>query len=170
MVAVAHEATGALVGESVSRDPDTLRRVAAGLSRQLAADGFDDGLFEALEDVLTARPRPVSGHVGLVDRVVDAAADRLGLPPRPPRYRPRPAAMPQDEVDRLDDRFRRATARLVQVLPHRVASYPTETVQHLLAVRDEHPAPGAELARLRRFALALLDLLDLMGDTPTCKS
>lgn len=60
--------------------------------------------------------------------------------------------------------FHRATTHLVQVVPHRVAEYPTEEMRLLIALRDERPAPDNTLAHLRRYGLAILDLLDLMGD------
>lgn len=87
----------------------------------------------------------------------------LGLPA--PRRRP-PAVAPLSPEDaaRITDRFRRATRQLLQVTPHRVAIYPTEELRLLIALRNEQPAPGEALSYLRRYALAIVALLDLMGD------
>ncbi|MFG2313155.1 hypothetical protein ACGFS9_31485 [Streptomyces sp. NPDC048566] len=52
----------------------------------------------------------------------------------------------------------------MQVVPHRVAVYPTEELRGLLALRDEQPSPAQALSYLRRYALAIFAILDLMGD------
>ncbi|MGW3957327.1 hypothetical protein ACWEKM_42065 [Streptomyces sp. NPDC004752] len=68
------------------------------------------------------------------------------------------------DAARIADRFRRATGQLVQVVPHRVAVYPTEELRLVLVLRHEQPSPAQALSYLRRHALAILAVLDLMGD------
>jgi hypothetical protein len=167
MVAISDDTAASLLNRRVSHEVETMRRVAAALSRSLAQEGFGDDLYDALEDVLTAPPQADTVADGPVRCTAHSVLSRLGLPPRPPRRRLRAASMPPEEVARLGDRFRRATNQLVQVLPLRVVPYPTEEMRHLLAVRDEHPKPDQGVCHLRRFALALLTLFDLMGDDPS---
>ncbi|MGW2917695.1 hypothetical protein ACWDBF_07500 [Streptomyces angustmyceticus] len=52
----------------------------------------------------------------------------------------------------------------MQVAPYRVAAYPTEELQRLLALRNEQPAPSEALSYLRRYAMEITRVLDLMGD------
>ncbi|WP_254068880.1 hypothetical protein [Streptomyces sp. TM32] len=82
-----------------------------------------------------------------------------------PRQQPlKTEPLSEEDTARIATRFRRATYQLVQVVPHRVAMYPTEELRRLLALRDERPAPSEELSYLRRYALTIVALLDLMGD------
>lgn len=129
------------------------------LSRSLAAEGISDDLIDTLEEIFTDRPDgapPV--------RRLDGLLVRLGLP-LPRRKQPiavRP--LTQEEAARITDRFRRATRQLMQVAPYRVAAYPTEELQRLLALRNEQPAPSEALSYLRRYAMEITRVLDLMGD------
>lgn len=52
----------------------------------------------------------------------------------------------------------------MHVVPHHAAMYPTDELRRLLALRDERPSPNQALSYLRRYALAIVALLDLMGD------
>lgn len=61
-------------------------------------------------------------------------------------------------------RFREATTTLVQSVPHLLRPYPLDEIQRLIHVSAEHPCPESAHGHLRRFALAVLALLDLMGD------
>ena len=72
--------------------------------------------------------------------------------------------MSEEAERRLLDRFRRATRYLIEVIPYRVTVYPTAEVRSLLLLCDGSPAEGEGLAYLRRYALAILAVLDLMGD------
>ncbi|MFF2852973.1 hypothetical protein ACFVT5_42830 [Streptomyces sp. NPDC058001] len=134
------------------------RQLAFLLSRSLAADGISDDLIDMLNEVLADRPGRAARS-----RTFDGLLDRLVFLVR--RRRPS-TVMPLSGADaaRINDRFGRATRQLLQVVPHRVTMYPTEEVGLLLALRDETPAPDAALPYLRRYALAIVGLLDLMGD------
>ncbi|MFF8789198.1 hypothetical protein [Streptomyces sp. NPDC015125] len=151
----------AALGEPVSfsTEDEDKRWLIHALSRSLAAEGISEDLIDTVEEIFTDRP---DGAVPV--RKLDGVLVRLGLPlPRRKRstgVRP----LTQEEAARITDRFRRATRQLMQVVPYRVAAYPTEELRRLLALRDEQPAPGDALSYLRRYALAISGLLDLMGD------
>jgi hypothetical protein len=93
---------------------------------------------------------------GIGDDLYDALEEVLGE-----RAHPDP-----DEAKLISDRFYRATDQLMQVVPHRVRTYPTHEMRLLLGLRDECPSPDQAVPHLhlRRFALAILAVLDLMGD------
>ncbi|MFJ9752611.1 DUF6415 family natural product biosynthesis protein [Streptomyces chartreusis] len=61
-------------------------------------------------------------------------------------------------------RLRDATTTLVEIVPHLVRPYPLDEIQRLIHVSAEHPRPEGAHGHVRRFALAVLALLDLMGD------
>ncbi|WP_247197181.1 ATP-binding protein [Streptomyces sp. GESEQ-35] len=61
-------------------------------------------------------------------------------------------------------RFRTATTTLVEIVPRLVQPYPVDEMRHLIYLSAEHPHPEAAHGHLRRLALAVLALLDLMGD------
>ncbi|MFJ3710374.1 hypothetical protein [Streptomyces sp. NPDC090053] len=161
MVAVDDATAAELLGRPVSSQDETMRRLAASLSRSLAAEGIAEDLIDMLEDVLRDRPDAAAA----VRYRTDDLLVRLGLPlPRRPRPPKRAPSLSDEEAARISTMFGRATTQLVQIVPHRVAEYPTEELRLLVALRDERPAPGETLAHLRRYGLAILDLLDLMGD------
>lgn len=157
MVAVDNPASPAL-RQSFSADDDTARRIGEALLRALVAEGISDDLIDTLEETFADRPAAVRR------RRFDGLLLRFGLPL--PRRKPPAAAQPfsQEEAMRITNRFRRATHQLVRVVPQRVQMYPTEELGRLLALYDEQPEPGAELAYLRRYALVIVALLDLIGD------
>ncbi|MCL7381274.1 hypothetical protein [Streptomyces sp. 35G-GA-8] len=158
MVAVDEATAAELLGRPDTSKDEAKRRLVYLLSRSLADEGISDDLIDTLEEVLADRPgRPARSWR------LDDLAIRLGLPAcrqQPPEVVP----LSCEDAARINDRFRRATRQLVQVVPHRVAMYPTEELRHLLALRDEQPDPDEALWYLRRYALAILALLDLMGD------
>ncbi|HBF84504.1 MAG TPA: hypothetical protein DD420_32625 [Streptomyces sp.] len=142
----------------VTPDDALKRQVAFHLTRSLVAEGISDDLIATLEEVLSDRPDP-SAHTPLLDKVLVGC----GLPLRRQRQ-PDVAPLSDQDAARITDRFRRATRLLMQVVPHRVAMYPTEELRLLIALRDEEAPPGEALPYLRRYALAILALLELMGD------
>ncbi|MFI7104158.1 hypothetical protein ACIBK8_33040 [Streptomyces sp. NPDC050161] len=161
MVAVDVATATELLRRPVSSQDQAVRRLVHSLSRSLAADGISNDLIVILDEVLSDRPAPTAEHGHKVDDLLV----RLGLPL--PRRRRRPGAttpLPPEEVARITDRFHRATRQLMQVVPHRVTTYPAEELRHLLALRHIEPAPAEALPYLRRYALAIVTLLDLMGD------
>lgn len=162
MVAVDTATAAELLSQPVSSTDETMRTLVHVLSRSLADEGISEDLIDILEDVLRDRPDPSPDDRG---RKLDGLLVRLGLPLARRQQRP-PSAPPlsQEEAARITDRFHRATAQLLQIVPHRVRWYPTQEVCRLLALRDERPAPDEALSHLRRYALAIVDLLDLMGD------
>ncbi|MFE7276891.1 hypothetical protein [Streptomyces sp. NPDC057623] len=138
-----------------------MRMLVHKLSRSLADDGISEDLIDTLEDVLRDRPDPSPEDRS---RKLDGLLVRLGLP-LARRQRPLSAApLSEEEAARITDRFHRATVQLIRVVPHRVRWYPTQEVCRLLALRDERPAPDETLSHLRRYALAIVAILDLMGD------
>lgn len=161
MVAIDNDTAADLLSRPVSSQEETLGRLAFFLSRSLAAEGIGDEVFDTLEDVLGDRAQPAPPR--RVHRSDDLLV-RLGLPLPRRRHQEKATAMLPEDAGRISDRFRRATTHLMQVVPHRVAMYPTEELRLLIALRDEQPAPDQAVAHLRRFAFAILDILDLMGD------
>ncbi|WP_432001563.1 hypothetical protein [Streptomyces sioyaensis] len=134
------------------------RRLAHALSRSLAFEGIPDDLIAMVEEVLSDRPCPAGPG-----RKLDNLLARIGLPT--PRQRsPRTMPLSPEDATRIAERFRRATRLLLQIAPHRIAIYPTEELRRLLVLRDLRPAPEQMLAYLRRYALAILAVIDLMGD------
>ncbi|MFB8086920.1 hypothetical protein [Streptomyces sp. NPDC055992] len=134
------------------------RRLAVCLTRSLVAEGISDDLIDTLEEVLGDRPdAPVES--ARFDRLLA----RLGLPARRRQLLP-VAPMSAQDAARITDRFRRATRQLMQVAPYRVSNYPNRELSLLVALRDQEPTAGEALAYLRRYALAILAVLDLMGD------
>ncbi|WP_370418985.1 hypothetical protein AB8O64_11045 [Streptomyces sp. QH1-20] len=159
MVAV-NEATAAeLLSQPVTPGDEVKLRIAYLLSRSLADEGISDDLIDTLEEVLSDRPAGPAA----CGRKLDALLVRLGFP-LCRRQRPEVAPLSDEDAARIADRFRRATRQLMQVVPHRVAMYPTEELRLLLALRDEQTPPDEALSYLRRYALAILAVLDLMGD------
>jgi hypothetical protein len=62
-------------------------------------------------------------------------------------------------------RFRQATTTFVEIVPYLVRPYPVDEMRRLIYLSAEHPHPDDAPGHLRRFALAILAILDLMGDT-----
>lgn len=128
------------------------------LSHSLADEGISYDLIATLEEVLSDQPGPAPHSTPL-----DELSIRAGFPLRQQRP-PEVAPLSDADAARISDRFRRATRQLIQVVPHRTAVYPTEELRHLLALRDEPTPRGDALSYLRRYALAIVATLDLMGD------
>ncbi|MEU6145068.1 hypothetical protein ABZ848_32540 [Streptomyces sp. NPDC047081] len=61
-------------------------------------------------------------------------------------------------------RFRTATTKLVEIIPYLGQPYPVDEMLRLIYVSAEHPHPDDASGHLRRLALAILSILDLMGD------
>ncbi|MGW0705783.1 DUF6415 family natural product biosynthesis protein [Streptomyces sp. NPDC002643] len=59
--------------------------------------------------------------------------------------------------------LRGATTKLVEFAPRLVTPYPIAEVRRLIDLSAEHPRSGHALGHLRRFALAVLALVDLVG-------
>lgn len=158
MVAVDDATAGELLSRPISDDDETHRRIRQTLMRSLVAEGISDDLIATLEEIFTDR------NPAVPKRRLDGLLARMGLPL--PRRRPPAAAPPlsQEDAARITSRFRRATQQLMQVAPHRTWWYPTEELRRLSALHDEQPAEGEELSYLRRYALAITALLELMGD------
>ncbi|MFD6989393.1 hypothetical protein [Streptomyces sp. NPDC059943] len=161
MVTVDDAAAAMLLSRPVSSDDETLGRLAFSLSRSLAEEGVGDEVFDTLEDVLGDRAQRAPAR--RVHRSDDLLV-RLGLPLPLRRRQEKAAPLLPEEALLISDRFRRATTHLMQVVPHRVAMYPTQELRLLIALRDEQPTPDQAVAHLRRFAFAILTVLDLMGD------
>jgi len=68
------------------------------------------------------------------------------------------------QVKNIAWRFRQATTRLVEILPYIVIPYPLAEIRRVIDVSAEQPAPEEGHGHLVRLALAILALLDLMGE------
>ncbi|MEU3091331.1 DUF6415 family natural product biosynthesis protein [Streptomyces massasporeus] len=68
-------------------------------------------------------------------------------------------------VAAIATRFRQATTTFVEIVPYLVRPYPVDAMRRLIYLSAEHPHPDDAPGHLRRFALAILAILDLMGDT-----
>ncbi|ALO95169.1 hypothetical protein ACFW6E_34650 [Streptomyces olivaceoviridis] len=159
MVTVDEAAPDGLLRRPVTSGGEEMRRLAHLLTRSLAAEGISDDLVDTLEEVFALRPVAVEPGPKL-DRLVA----RLLSPVLRQQRRSKPAPPSTDDVARIADRFRRATRQLVQVVPYRVDMYPTDKMRRLLALGDEHPTDDEALSYLRRYALAIVAVLDVMGD------
>lgn len=140
-------ATAELLSLPVSSDNETMRRIAHLLSRSLAAEGISDDLIDILGD----RPdlTPAVGGSKLDGRLI-----RLGLPL--PRRQQLPKAAPplsKEEAAPITDRFRRATTQLMQVVPHRVATYLRHSTIQLTSNTYTSLLRGADVANAGRAAL-----------------
>lgn len=140
---------------------ETAARVIGGLRCLLVKDGVGDDLYDALNEVLAEPPPPRAR------RAKSALARFRPLAPR--RRRPVKARpLSAQHAARLADLFRRATRQLLQVAPQRLPGWlPTEELHLLRVLRDERPDPqdpDEYMPYLRRYASALLAVLDLMGD------
>lgn len=74
------------------------------------------------------------------------------------------ADLDADEVPVIAEWFRAAATKFVEIVPRLVRPYPVHEMQHLIYLSAEHPHSEDALGHLRRLALAVLALLDLMGD------
>ncbi|MFF3332641.1 DUF6415 family natural product biosynthesis protein [Streptomyces sp. NPDC002888] len=72
---------------------------------------------------------------------------------------------PPREVTAIAERLRKATTKFVEIVPYLVRPYPIDEMRRLIYLSAEHPHPEDTPGHLRRFALAILAILDLMGDT-----
>ncbi|MGW3952904.1 hypothetical protein ACWEKM_18715 [Streptomyces sp. NPDC004752] len=158
MVAVDDATAVELLKRPVTAADQAKRRIAFRLASSLAREGISDDLIDTIEEVLSIRPASAASHPKL-----DGLLARLGLP-LPRLQSPEAAPLTAEETARITDRFHRATRLLLQVVPHRVAVYPTEEVWLLCTLRDEHPGHDGALSHLRRYALTIVSILDLMGD------
>ncbi|MDX2935985.1 DUF6415 family natural product biosynthesis protein [Streptomyces ipomoeae] len=68
------------------------------------------------------------------------------------------------QIGAIAERFRKATTKLVEFVPHLVKPYPLDEIMRLIHLSAEHPCSEYAHGHLRRFALAVLALIDLMGD------
>lgn len=69
------------------------------------------------------------------------------------------------QITAIAERFRKTTTEIVGVVPYLVRPYPVEAMRRLIHVSAEHPHPDDALGHLRRFALTILTILDLMGES-----
>lgn len=69
-----------------------------------------------------------------------------------------------DEVRQITERFRQVTSTLVSVVQYAVTPYPVDEVRRLIDLRAQWPRPQDAHGHLVRFAMAILSMLDLMGD------
>ena len=68
------------------------------------------------------------------------------------------------EIAHITARFRTATTTLVEIVPHLVHPYPLGPMRRLIFLSAELPSPEGARGHLNRFAMGLVDVLELMGD------
>ncbi|MEU7644831.1 hypothetical protein [Streptomyces huasconensis] len=68
------------------------------------------------------------------------------------------------EIEELAARFRQTTLSLIQLVPYTVKPYPLDAMYLLTELRAERPQPQHAHRYILRYALAIVDVLDLMGD------
>jgi hypothetical protein len=104
--------------------------------------------------MLLAGLRRSLAHEAITDELYDDLEAVLGEHGRPAPH----------EIAVIAGRLRAATTTFVEIVPHLVKPYPVDEMRHLIYLSAEHPHPEDAHGHLRRFALAVLALLDLMGD------
>lgn len=134
-------------------------RIIALLARSLARDGIGDDLIATLNELFRDTYLDAPRH----EQLIEGFFVRAGLPLRR-RRPPSPAPMDEGNAARIKDHFDRATRRLVHMAPHRTTTYPTTELNLLVAYRNSTPAAAQMKSFLRRYALAILAVIDLMGD------
>lgn len=68
------------------------------------------------------------------------------------------------EVAAITERLRSAATQLVEVVPYLVKPYPIDEMRRVIEMSARQPPPEGAHGHLIRFAMAILTLLDLMGD------
>lgn len=68
------------------------------------------------------------------------------------------------EIRGLADRFRQVTLVLIELVPFTVTPYPVDAMQLLIELRASQPQSQHAYRHILRFALAIVDVLGLMGD------
>ncbi|MFE3737734.1 DUF6415 family natural product biosynthesis protein [Streptomyces sp. NPDC059134] len=69
-----------------------------------------------------------------------------------------------DEIGSIAEQFRRRTTQLIKAVPHLIRPYPDDEIRRLIDLRSERPAAEHAYRHALRFAMAIVELLDLMGD------
>jgi hypothetical protein len=104
--------------------------------------------------ILLAGLRRSLAHEVIDDKLYDGLEAVLGEHAHPTPH----------EIVAIAGRFREKTTMLVEVVPHLVQPYPIDEMRRLIDLSAERPHPDDAHGHLRRFALAVLALLDLIGD------
>lgn len=123
------------------------RETAAEMSGQCSADDVTAGM------VLFGLRRSLAREA-VTDELYDDLEAVLGEGAKPP----------PDEVGVIAERLRRATTKLVEVVPYLVTPYPVDEMRRVIDMSAQQPSPEQARGHLIRFAMAILTLLDLMGD------
>ncbi|MFF8387413.1 hypothetical protein ACF053_27770 [Streptomyces kanasensis] len=74
------------------------------------------------------------------------------------------ADLAPEQVLLIAERLRATTALLIGVVPRLVHPFPAEEMLRLLDLSTHHPHPAETCGHVRRLALAVVAVLDLMGD------
>ncbi|MFG2783804.1 DUF6415 family natural product biosynthesis protein [Streptomyces prunicolor] len=72
-------------------------------------------------------------------------------------------AAPHETAD-FTMRLRPAITGLVEIVQYDVRPYPVRQMRRLIFLSAEHPPPDGVRGHLNRFAMAILAVLDLLGD------
>ncbi|MFE6101271.1 hypothetical protein ACFVQ4_15020 [Streptomyces laurentii] len=139
-----------------ARGPDVLLRIRDALARSVGEDGVaGEDLLCALEEILTVLGQPVCPTQTRLGAVLDR------LPYRPQRCRTFVAApVSADDAARLLFQLRRATPPVIAVAMQRRGLAAHDKIARLRVLHDAVPCTVTMLGHLRRFALALLELVE----------
>lgn len=123
------------------------RETAAAMSGQCSADDVTAGM------VLLGLRRSLA-HEAVTDELYDDLDAVLGDNAKPAL----------DEVPATADRLRRSTTKLMDIVPYLVTPYPIDEMRRVIDMSVQQPPPEQARGHFIRFAIAILTLLDLMGD------
>ncbi|MFK4688211.1 hypothetical protein [Streptomyces pristinaespiralis] len=149
-----------------SRDASTLARVLTALRRSVADGTPDDeeGLLAAIDAVMDPCHAPASPAPASPAAPSKAGALLDRLPHRPRRRQDitlKAAAFCKEDVSWIVFQFRRATEPTINRAMARVRPVPTGLIEQARALHEEMPGGDDVVGYLRRYAQALLDLVDL---------
>lgn len=125
------------------------REAAAEMSGQCSADEVTAGM------VLAGLRRSVAREA-VSDELYDDLEAVLGEHADP--------APDEDEAAAVAARLRGAVTELLRIVPYLVTPYPIDEVRCVIDMRAQQPPPEDTRGHLVRMAMAILTLLDLMGD------
>ncbi|OCC13989.1 hypothetical protein [Streptomyces sp. PTY087I2] len=153
---VTEETASPLRRREITPLDEAKRRLAHVMYRSLLSEGIAYDLIVTIDEVLSDAP-------ALGGRRLDDVLVRFGFPAR--RSRPLESApLSREDALRVRARFQRATVLFMQIAPYRAPGYPTEELRLLRDLSNERADLDDARPYLRRYALVLSALLDLMGD------
>ncbi|MFF0481947.1 hypothetical protein [Streptomyces sp. NPDC004435] len=132
-----------------------MTRLLACLARDVVAEGVGDDLVATLDEILvTGGEPPAPSRGGLLSR----------LPYRWRRVHKSGASFSEGDAARLLFELQRSTNSFIALARQRILPEPTGLFDQLRGFHDGKAEPGDLAGYLRRYALAFVELLDLLGD------